>query len=110
MTALAYRRRYRAAAAPFISREHLFWLLILASGALALLYLYFIAGTVQYLMERKTAEAEVRDLSGGVSALEERYAELGNTLNREQALHSGLAEISDAAYVPRVSGLSMRTE
>ena len=85
-----------------------FWVLAALIGCTVVFYLYIIQSTIVHIVERKTAETQIRDTSSKVAQLEAEITELGKEMDVNLAETMGYHEISKIDYVSRTPTLTMR--
>lgn len=67
-------------------------------GALALMYGYYLSGTVFNIVGRKVTEEEIRMLSSTVADLEVEYLTLDKAITLDKATELGFKEVSSSAH------------
>jgi len=72
-------------------------------GALALLYVLFLGNMIFNIIERKSLEADARNLSNEVGTLESQYLYVSDKVDVALAESMGFKEIKDKQYAVRKS-------
>ncbi|MCK9352311.1 MAG: hypothetical protein M0P76_06030 [Candidatus Pacebacteria bacterium] len=85
-----------------------FWVLTVLITCTVAFYLYIIQSTIVNIVERKTAESQIRETSSKVAELEAEITELGKSMDVNLAQTMGYHEISKIDYVSRTPVLTMR--
>ncbi|MFA6494725.1 MAG: hypothetical protein WCT49_06780 [Candidatus Paceibacterota bacterium] len=85
-----------------------FWVLTVLIACTVAFYLYIIQSTIVNIVERKTAESQIRETSSKVAELEAEITELGKSMDVNLAQTMGYHEISKIDYVSRTPVLTMR--
>jgi cell division protein FtsL len=88
--------------------QKIFWTLVIFIGLTFAFYLYVIQSTIVHIVERKTAEIQIRDTESEIADLESKVTKLGQEMNITLAEQMGYREISKINYVSRTPTLTMR--
>ena len=88
--------------------QKIFWALAILIGLTFAFYVYIIQSTIVRIVERKTAEVQIRDTESEIADLESKVTGLGKEMDITLAEQMGYREISKINYVSRVSTLTMR--
>ena len=88
--------------------QKIFWALALFIGLTFVFYVYIIQSTIVHIVERKTAETQIRDAESEIADLESKVTGLGKEMDITLAEQMGYREISKINYVSRTPTLTMR--
>lgn len=88
--------------------QKIFWGLAMLIGLTFAFYVYIIQSTIVHIVERKTAETQIRDTESEIANLESKVTGLGKEMNITLAEQMGYREISKINYVSRTPTLTMR--
>lgn len=88
-------------------QEKIFWFLLVCIGAVSVFYMYIVGNTIINVVDRRTAEATIKDISSDVSALESRSIALAQGINLSVAENMGFRDIAKIDYVSRGGALTM---
>jgi hypothetical protein len=87
-------------------QERAFFGLLTLIALTAALYLYFVSATILRVVERTSAESEVKTLDTKISVLESEYMSSGAIIDLPSAKTLGYQEVAKIDYVSRTTSLS----
>ena len=82
-------------------RQRLFYIIFSLFILLIASYLYFVSNTIFNIIERKTAENDIRTLTSQTAELELEYFSLSNKINLELAKQLGFYEPTNISFAVR---------
>jgi hypothetical protein len=88
--------------------QKIFWTFALFIGLTFAFYVYIIQSTIVHIVDRKTAEMEIRDTESEISDLESKITRLAKEVDSMLAEQMGYREISKINYVSRTPTITMR--
>ena len=88
--------------------QKIFWVLVSLVVCMLAVYVYFVQSTIVSVVERKTAETEIRDSQSKIGELEAELNSLARGVDSNFASEMGYREISKIDYVSRTPILTMR--
>ena len=83
------------------TKQKLFYILFSLFLLLSILYIYFVGKTIFNIIERKTAENDVRILTSYIGGLELEYLSLNNKIDLELARQLGFYEPPTISFALR---------